>query len=368
MPRNAIDLPYGVDYLSILDADGELDKDLEPDLADDLLLRLHRTMLLGRRFDERMLSLQRQGRLGTFAPTKGQEASQLAAVAVLRDSDWLVPSFRETVAALWRGEQMEDILLYYGGFLQGGRVSEDIHDLPVAIPVATQILHAVGIAYGMRYREKDDVALVFFGDGATSEGDFHEGLNFAGVFNCPVVFVCQNNQWAISVPRSRQTNAKTLAQKALAYGMPGIQVDGNDMLAVYEGVREAVERARNGEGPTLVECVTYRLSLHTTADDPTKYREEEEVEKWAARDPLPRFQGYLKNKGLLSDDKIEDLEQEIKDEIRQAVQKAEERMESLQEDTITMFDHMVAERPPYLEEQRRQFQEAWQAEREAGNG
>jgi pyruvate dehydrogenase E1 component alpha subunit len=368
MPRKAIDLPYGVDYLSILDEDGALDKDLEPDLADDLLLRLHRTMLLGRRFDERMMNLQRQGRLGTFAPTKGQEAAQLGAVAVLRESDWLVQSFRETVAALWRGERMEDILLYYGGFLQGGRVSEEIHDLPVAIPVATQIPHAVGIAYGMRYREKDDVAMVFFGDGATSEGDFHEGLNFAGVFQCPVVFVCQNNQWAISVPRSRQTNAKTLAQKALAYGMPGIQVDGNDMLAVYEGVREAVERARNGEGPTLVECVTYRLSLHTTADDPTKYREEEEVEKWAARDPLPRFQGYLKNKGLLSDDKIEDLEQEIKDEIRQAVQKAEERMESLQEDTITMFDHMVAERPPYLEEQRRQFQEAWQAEREAGDG
>jgi pyruvate dehydrogenase E1 component alpha subunit len=368
MPRKAIDLPYGVDYLSILDEDGALDKDLEPDLADDLLLRLHRTMLLGRRFDERMLSLQRQGRLGTFAPTKGQEAAQLGAVAVLRKADWLVQSFRETVAALWRGERMEDILLYYGGFLQGGRVPEEIHDLPVAIPVATQIPHAVGIAYGMRYREKDDVAMVFFGDGATSEGDFHEGLNFAGVFQCPVVFVCQNNQWAISVPRSRQTNAKTLAQKALAYGMPGIQVDGNDMLAVYEGVREAVERARNGEGPTLVECVTYRLSLHTTADDPTKYREEEEVEKWAARDPLPRFQGYLKKRGLLSAETLDDLEQEIKDEIHQAVQKAEEHMESLREDTITMFDHMVAERPPYLEEQRRQFQEAWQAEREAGNG
>ena len=208
---------------------GNLDTKLELDLSEELLLKLHRTMLLGRRLDERMLLLQREGRLGTFAAIKGQEASQMGAVAALRESDWMLPSFRETGAALWRGQSVESILLYYGGYYQGHEALAGTNTLPVAIPVATQIIQAPGIGYDIRYRGEDDVAMVFFGDGATSEGDFHEGLNFAGVFQTPVVFVCQNNQWAISVPRSHQTRSKTLAQKALAYGMPGLQVDGNDV-------------------------------------------------------------------------------------------------------------------------------------------
>ncbi len=233
MPRKNIDLTDHIPYLSILDAEGNLDEDLEPEISEDLLVKLHRCMLLARRFDERMLNLQRQGRIGTFGPIKGQEASQIGAVAALEDKDWFVPSFREMGAEIWRGKKLVNILLAYGGFNEGGALPKDSTDLPVSIPVATQLLHAVGIAYALKYRQQDRVVMVFFGDGATSEGDFHEALNFAAVFQTPVVFVCQNNQWAISTPRSKQTRSETLAQKALAYGIPGMQVDGNDLLAVY---------------------------------------------------------------------------------------------------------------------------------------
>jgi len=366
MPRKKVDLPTNIEYLSILDEKGQLDESLEPDLSEELLLKMHRMMLLGRRFDERKLKLQRMGRIGTFAPVKGQEASQLGIVAALRDSDWMVPSFREATASLWRGTPMENILLVYGGFYQGNEVPEDTTDLLVSVPVGTQPLHAVGIGYGIKYEEKDDVAVTFFGDGATSEGDFHEALNFAGVYQTPTIFVCQNNQWAISVPRQMQTKSETIAQKAVAYGIPGIQVDGNDILAVYAAAQEAAERARSGGGPTLIENVTYRLSVHTTADDPTKYRDEEEVEEWSKKDPLPRFQGYLKEKGLLTDEDIEVLEQEIKSEIQEAVDRAEQKMEELKDDALSMFDHHYQDLPPYLEEQRQELKA--ELEREAEHG
>jgi len=354
MPRKEIDLPYRLEYLSILDENGEVDKNLEPNIPDELLLKLHRAMLLGRRFDERLLQLQRQGRMGTFAPITGQEAAQIGAIATLDSSDWLVPAFREMAAELWRGKKMQNVILLYAGYNEGGEIAPDLNNLPVAIPVGSQTLHAVGLSYAMKYREKKQVAMVFFGDGATSEGDFHEALNFAGVFQTPTIFVCQNNHWAISVPRSRQTRSKTLAQKALAYGVPGIQVDGNDVLAVYSAAKEAVERARSGEGPTMIECITYRMSVHTTADDPKRYRKEEEVEEWVKRDPLIRFQTYLKNKGLIGDDQIDTLEEEIKAEIKAAVDQTEKRMEELG-DPLAMFEHLFAELPPYLQEQRQEL-------------
>ncbi len=354
MPREVVELPYQVDYLSILDKDGNVDEELEPELSDEQLLDLHRYMLWGRRFDERMLRLQRQGRIGTFAPIKGQEATNVGAASVLRDSDWMVVAFREAAAELLRGRTMEDLLLYYGGYNEGGYIPEEINNLPTSIPVGSQALHAVGIGWAMKYRGKDDVALVFFGDGATSQGDFHEALNFAGVFQTPTIFLCQNNQWAISVPRSHQTKSKTLAQKALAHGVPGIQVDGNDILAVYSAAKEAVERARAGEGPTLIEAITYRMSVHTTADDPTRYRADEEVEEWAQRDPISRFQIYLKNKGLLDDETIEALEEQIDQEIRAAVARAEEMM-SEPVDALKMFDHVYEENHPYLEAQREEL-------------
>ncbi len=256
---------------------------------------------MGRRLDERMVRLQRQGRIGTFAPIKGQEASQVGSAFAIRPQDWMVPSFRETAAMVHRGWPIERILAFFAGYLEGGQPGPEQRDLPIAIPVATQLPHAVGLAYAAQYRGDDAVVMVYFGDGATSEGDFHEAANFAGVWGLPVVFVCQNNQWAISVPLKKQTHSRTLAQKALAYGFPGLQVDGNDVLAVFAASREAVERARAGAGPTLIECVTYRLAMHTTADDPTKYRAEEEVRAWERKDPLSRFSAYLQKRNLLED-------------------------------------------------------------------
>lgn len=354
MPRKEIKLSHRLDYVSILDETGYLDKELEPNISDELLLELYRAMLLGRRFDERMLNLQRQGRIGTFAPIKGQEAAQMGAIVTLRDTDWMVPSFRETAAELWRGRTLESVLLYFGGYDEGSHVPEGLNNLPISVPVGSQILHAVGLGRAIQYRKQDQVVMVFFGDGATSEGDFHEALNFAAVYQTPVVFVCQNNQWAISIPRAKQTRSETIAQKAIAYGMPGIQVDGNDVLAVHVAAQEAVQRARSGGGPTLIECVTYRLAMHTTADDPTKYRADQEVEDWAKRDPLPRFQKYLTDKGLLDDEKIAALEAEVRDEIQAGVERAERQMQELG-NPLDMFDHMYAEPTPTLREQREEL-------------
>ncbi|MDJ0987846.1 MAG: thiamine pyrophosphate-dependent dehydrogenase E1 component subunit alpha, partial [Desulfobacterales bacterium] len=277
MPRKKVTISEKLETLSILNEKGKLDRDLEPDIPDDVLLQLHRTMLLARKFDERLLNLQRQGRIGTFAPITGQEAAQLGTIAHLRPTDWMVPAFRESAAELWRGRTLESIIIYNNGFNEGVAIPDDRNDFPISVPVGSQMIHAVGLGWAAKYRQTDNVAMTYFGDGATSQGDFHEALNFAAVYQSPVIFVCQNNQWAISIPVSQQTRSQTLAQKALAYGMPGIQVDGNDILAVYAAAQEAVQRARSGEGPTLIECVTYRLMMHTTADDPKRYRTDEEV-------------------------------------------------------------------------------------------
>ncbi len=353
MPKTDIDLPYKVQHLSILDENGQLDKELEPKISSELLLKLYRAMVLSRRFDERMLTLQRQGKIGTFAPIKGQEA-QVGAVAVLEPEDWLVPSFREMPSEVWRGKKMEHILALFGGYNEGGEIPEGFNNLPVAIPVGSQTLHAAGIAYAIKYKKQKHVAMTFFGDGATSEGDFHEALNFAAVFQVPAIFVCQNNQWAISVPRSRQTRSKTLAQKALAYDLPGIQVDGNDVLAVYAAAKEAVDRARAGDGPTFIECVTYRMSVHTTADDPKRYRTDEEVEEWVRRDPITRFEKYLRKKKLLTDDKIKTLEEEVTSEIKEAVARWEDFTRKTP-DPLTMFEHLFEELPPYVAQQREEL-------------
>lgn len=360
MPRKAIDLSCQVEYLSILDENGQVDRDLEPDLPESLLLKMHRAMVLGRRFDERMLTLQRQGRIGTFAPIKGQEASQLGAIAVLEPEDWMVPCFRETAAEIWRGKTMEHVLLVYAGYNEGGFIPENLNNLPVSIPVGSQTLHAAGLAYAIKYRKQQQIAMCFFGDGATSEGDFHEAMNFAAVFQVPAVFVCQNNHWAISIPRSRQTRSKTLAQKALAYEMPGMAVDGNDILAVYVAAKEAADRARSGNGPTLIESVTYRMSVHTTADDPKRYRSDDEVAKWVQKDPITRFQKYLTAKGLLDEAKTASIEEDVKAEIKAA----EERWARLTEkpiDPVEMFEHAYAEFPPYLAAQREEYRRELEA-------
>jgi pyruvate dehydrogenase E1 component alpha subunit len=348
MPRTRVEPRFHVEYLSILDSEGSLDTALEPELSPEDLKRLYRAMLLGRRLDERMVRLQRQGRIGTFAPIKGQEASQMGSVFCLRPTDWMVPSFRETAAMIWRGWPIEKILLFFAGYLEGGQPAPDQRDLPVTIPVATQIPHAVGLAYAAQYRGDASVVMTYFGDGATSEGDFHEALNFAGVWHVPIVFVCQNNQWAISVPLKKQTHSRTIAEKALAYGFPGIQVDGNDVLAVYAATREATERARAGDGPTLIECVTYRLGMHTTADDPTKYRSAEEVAAWERKDPMTRFSAYLQKRNLLEDG----LEAQVDAEIAAAIERFEATPPA---DPLAMFDHVYAEPTPDLRAQREEL-------------
>ena len=345
MPRTRVEPRFQIDYLSILDSDGALDDALDPRIPPDELKRMYRGMLLARRLDERMVKLQRQGRIGTFAPLKGQEAAQVGSVATLTPRDWMVPSFRETAAMLWRGWPIEKMLMFFAGYLEGGQPAPEQRDLPITIPVATQLPHAVGLAYAAQYKDDDAVVMAYFGDGATSEGDFHEAANFAGVWHVPVVFVCQNNQWAISVPLKKQTHSRTIAQKALAYGFPGIQVDGNDLFAVYAATREAVARARAGEGPTLIECVTYRLGVHTTADDPTKYRSDDEVKAWEKKDPLTRLVPYLERKGLLTPG----LDAEVDAEIAAAVERFEATPPP---DPVTIFDHVYAERPSHLEAQR----------------
>ena len=345
MPRTRVEPRFQIDYLSILDSDGALDDALDPRIPPDELKRMYRGMLLARRLDERMVKLQRQGRIGTFAPLKGQEAAQIGSVATLTPRDWMVPSFRETAAMLWRGWPIEKMLMFFAGYLEGGQPAPEQRDLPITIPVATQLPHAVGLAYAAQYKDDDAVVMAYFGDGATSEGDFHEAANFAGVWHVPVVFVCQNNQWAISVPLKKQTHSRTIAQKALAYGFPGIQVDGNDLFAVYAATREAVARARAGEGPTLIECVTYRLGVHTTADDPTKYRSDDEVKAWEKKDPLTRLVPYLERKGLLTPG----LDAEVDAEIAAAVERFEATPPP---DPLTIFDHVYAERPSSLEAQR----------------
>jgi pyruvate dehydrogenase E1 component alpha subunit len=350
MPIKEIDLPYRVQYLSILDQEGEIDQSLDPQLPEELLLKFYRTMVLARRFDERMLILQRQGKIGTFAPLKGQEA-QVGAAAALNPEDWIVPSFRETGVEIWRGKPMERVLLMYSGYNEGGAMPDGLNLLPLSVPVGSQMTHAVGIGYGLNYRKQNAVVATFFGDGATSEGDFHEAMNFASVYRTPVVFICQNNQWAISLPRKKQTESKTLAQKALAYDMPGLQVDGNDVLAVYSAARDAVERARKGEGPTLIEMLTYRMSMHTTADDPKKYRTDEEVKEWEKRDPIARFEKYLLNRQILDDRKI----QSIMEGVRAEIASAERRWSEIVEagiDPVSMFDNAYAELTPTLRAQR----------------
>ena len=291
---------FEVKYIQILDEQGNVDEKLLPKLEDKLLLEMYWWMTLSRKFDEKALALQRQGRLGTYASVLGQEASQVGAALALNETDFTVPSFRENALLIARKMPMKNLYLYWGGDERGNGEKADGNNLPISIPVGTQMLHAVGIAWAFKLRNEPNVAATFFGDGGSSKGDFYEAMNFAGVFQVPCIFVCQNNQFAISVRRERQTKAETIAQKAIAAGFEGIQVDGNDIIAVYSVMREAVQKARQGKGPTLIECFTYRMSDHTTADDAKRYRAQKEVDEWKKKDPIMRLEKFLMNKNILS--------------------------------------------------------------------
>jgi pyruvate dehydrogenase E1 component alpha subunit len=337
------------EMLQILSPEGRLvEESLKPDLSDETVLDLYRQMVIIRVADQRALALQRQGRFGTYAPVIGQEAAQVGSGYALGKDDWVFPSFRETGVLYMKGVSFKYIFLYWMGHEAGQRVPEDVQVFPVSVPVGTHMLHAVGAGWAAKLRGEKICTIAYFGDGGTSEGDFHEAMNFAGVFQTPTIFYCQNNHYAISVPRKKQTAAKTLAQKAIAYGFPGVQVDGNDLLAVYAATKEARERALSGQGPTMIEAVTYRFGPHTTADDPTKYREEAEVEEWKKRDPMLRLQRYLGEKGLWNDE----VEGKFKAEGESIVKKAVEDAESFpQPGPEEVFKYTFAEMTPGLKEQ-----------------
>jgi len=309
MPRKPIHQCV-IERLEILDPEGRVDADLLPELADERVTDLYRDMVRLRLYDDKAIKLQRQGRMGTWPPLKGQEAVQVGVAAAMAEDDWLIPAFREHGVMVMRGVPGHLIYAYWAGDERGSCFPEGVRCLPIAVPVGSQFTHGVGVGLALKLKGEPAVAVTFGGDGATSEGDFHEALNFAGVFRTSTVFVIQNNQWAISVPRERQTAAPTLAQKADAYGMPGLQVDGNDVFAVYAAATEALERARSGGGPTLIEAVTYRLGDHTTADDAGRYRSAEEVEYWSERDPILRLRRYLEAKQLWDDEQEQLLAEE----------------------------------------------------------
>lgn len=335
-----------------MDDEGNADDSLLPELSQDEIRTMYWHMICGRALDRKMLTMQRQGRLGTFASTEGQEACQAGSAIQLRKEDWLVIAFRENVACLIKEIPMTRILQYWGGDERGSIVEPDQRVLPVSIPVGSQPLHAVGLSYAEMRKGTDNISLVYFGDGATSEGEFHEAMNLAGVYQTPTVLFCQDNQYAISVPRERQTHAATLAQKAIGYGMPGVQVDGNDVFAVYKVTKEAIERARNGGGPTLIEAVTYRLGNHTTSDDYKHYRKEEEVEMWRKKDPVDRLRKFMQKRGFWS-------EQDEKDawaHAQELVDKAVEEYENMElEAPEEFFNHLFETLPPFIEKQREEF-------------
>ncbi len=342
-----------LELVRVLDPDGNLVGEPAPDLTDEKLVEFYRWMVLARTFDERCLNLQRQGRMGTYAPLAGQEAAQVGSAFALQPEDWVFPSYREDAVTMIHGLPMEKVLLYWMGREEGNQIPPEVNVFTVAVPIATQIPHAVGAAWAARIRGDRRAFIVYFGDGATSEGDFHEGCNFAGVFKAPVVFFCQNNQFAISVPLHRQTASETIAQKAVAYGFPGVRVDGNDVLAVYKVTKEALDRARAGEGPTLIEALTYRYGPHTTADDPTRYRGRDEVEEWRQRrDPLNRMRRFLMARGLLDEAQDQALAEEARQRVAAAVQAVEAMPKA---SPAAIFDYVYAQLPWHLEEQRREL-------------
>ena len=290
--------------IRLLDTDGSFHPrpDLPVDLDDDQLRQLHRYLVMTRHLDREFIALQRQGQLAVYPSSLGQEAAQVGTAYALTARDWIAISYREHGCAYVRGIDPVDLGHVWRGSWQGWHDPIAHRVLPHSVPIATSALHAVGIAMGERLDGSDAVSAAYFGDGGTSEGDAHEAFNFAAVFRAPVVFVIQNNQWAISVPLERQTAAPSIAHKAIGYGMPGVRVDGNDVLACYAVMADAVRRARRGQGPTLLEAVTYRLEAHTTADDASRYRTEGEVSAWRERDPLTRYEAFLRHSGRWDDD------------------------------------------------------------------
>ncbi len=345
------------DCYYVLNEDNSVDKQREPKIDKETLIRMYRNMSLTRAFDERGMMLQRQGRIGFYVPSFGQEAIQTGTAAALEAKDWVFPSYREPGVFLYRGASMHKMLCNLWGNADDtakGRQMPvhysfaDLKLFSISSPIATQVIQAVGAAMAGKIRKTGEVAITYFGDGGTSENDFHTGMTFAGVYKAPTIFICTNNQYAISVPLHKQCATGNLVQKAAGYGMPGVAIDGNDVLAVYAATREAAERARRGDGPSFIEAVTLRMGPHSSSDDPTRYRDEKLYEAWKKRDPILRFRQYLQERDLWSEKKEASLQEELKAEIGEAIAKAEPVPPPGLE---TLFQDVYAEMPPQLERQ-----------------
>ncbi|MEZ4407714.1 MAG: thiamine pyrophosphate-dependent dehydrogenase E1 component subunit alpha [Polyangiales bacterium] len=359
------------DVLTVLGPDGSADPSVDPGIAPEKLVALFKHMVLTRMLDERLVLLQRQGRIGFHIGSMGEEACILGSAAALNEEDWLFPCYREFGALLLRGMPLQRYLdnMYGNGDdpVKGRQMPDHYTGRSyrfgsVSSPIGTQITQAVGFAWAARLRNDPIVTLVYFGDGATSSSEFHNGMNFAGVYKTPTVFLCRNNGWAISVPTEKQTASETFAQKGFAYGVTPVRVDGNDLLAVYKATRDAVERARRGEGPTIIEALTHRLSGHSTSDDPKAYRKEDEMTAERAKDPIPRLRAHLAAKGLWDDAKHQAWVEQVEGDIKRAVEAAES---AAGPELGSMFDDVFATRPWHLEEQ---AEECRKAPRAAGHG
>lgn len=340
-----LDMEQLFEVRRVLNPDGTL-VGPEPDLTPEQLKGIYRWMVYLRTFDQRCLTLSRNGRMGTFPPFSGQEACQVGSAFLLRpDKDWIFPTYRDHGAMQVLGVPSVNIMRYYMGDERGSHVPEGVNAFPMSIPIATQLVHAMGAAWAAKMRGEDTVTVGYVGDGGTSPGDFHEALNFAAVYNTATVFFVQNNKYAISTPNSKQFKTKTLAQRSLAYDIAGVRVDGQDVLAVLQVMKEAIQRGQAGGGPTLIEALTFRYGPHTTPDDPKRYRTEEEQNEWQKKDPIERFRLYLLAKGLLNDAEDEALWNWAKEQVAAAVTEAE----NMPRPTVDeIFDYLYAEPTPVL--------------------
>lgn len=341
---------FQIQYLRYVSPQGRPVGELPAFAADnDELLRMYAAMLRARVFDGKAINLQRTGKLGTYAPCLGQEASHVGVAAAMRPEDCLAIVYREIGALFWRGVRMSEVLLYWGGDERGNNFAVPRHDFPWCVPIATQTLHAAGAAMAFKIRKEPRCAVAYIGDGGTSEGSFYEAINLAGAKQLPVVFMIVNNKWAISVPIEEQTAAQTLAQKAIAAGVEGVQIDGNDVIAVRDCVARALEKGRSGGGPTVIEAMSYRLSDHTTADDASRYRPDEEVaEAWKV-EPLIRLRKLLESRGALDEAREQAMKAEFSREVELAVQ---EYQSVARPSTDAMFEHLYANPPQYIEAQK----------------
>jgi pyruvate dehydrogenase E1 component alpha subunit len=338
-----------INYMQIMDENGNIDQQLFPkNLSDEQIIEMYKYMSLARAVDAKNLSLQRQGRAVTYAPLLGEEATQVGSAYAMRENDLFVPAFRQHALYMVKGLPLYKLFLVLKGYEDGFDAVDKpskLNVLPEIVPVATQLPHAAGLAYAKKYSKDGSAVITYVGDGGTSEGDFYEAINFAGVFKLPLIIIIENNGWAISIPRKKQTAAGTLAQKAIAAGIPSIQVDGNDVIGVYKAVSDAVMNSKNG--PTVIECITYRMGIHTTADDPTKYRPDADVEAWKPKDPILRLRKYLEAKGLWNQSK----EQQMADQNSKLIDAAVDKAEAFVVNPKSMFENIYSYMPDVLKEE-----------------